>query len=140
VTRPLSQAGHLAGLAAANKVFVKKVKEVTAAMPTGGKSGNVGSRKIPPTVISYVRGGIGYVNAGGPGGLSAPNAYMFEVPDRRHPLFAHGPRGTDGWKKWYDQKYIPFLEIAADAAEDDAVEAYLNAALDVWIKEAGLNR
>lgn len=128
MTHPVSGAGDVAGIAAAAALIADKAKEITAAMP---------SKKIPKTIISYVRGGIGYINAGGPGGRSAPNAYMFETPGARHPLFAHGPRGTDGWRHWYDQPYRPFLEDAAEISGQAAADVYAEVAISIWAKETG---
>lgn len=124
----ISGAGEAAGLKKASEILAKAVKAKAAAMP---------SKKIPPSVKSYVRAGIGYVSAGGVGGKEAPNAYMFEEYGARHPLFAKGPRGTDGWKHWYDQPYRPFMEEAIEAAADKAAEAFADEVLDIWTKESG---
>ena len=128
MARPVSRTGDELGLEKAAEVIRDKAKEITTAMP---------SKKIPPTIISYVRGGVAYVNAGGPGGQDAPNAYMFEEYGARHPLFAHGPRGTDGWRHWYEQPYRPFLEEAAEAAGQEAADVYADVAIAVWAKESG---
>lgn len=110
----LSGSYYTAGMRAATAIVADAIRTVAAAMP---------SKKIPPTVAHYVRNGIGYVSAGGPGGRVAPNAYMFETPGARHPFFApvgswmylHGP--------WYTQPYRPFMEEGAAIAHDDAAEA-----------------
>lgn len=124
----ISDAGDLAGLREATKLIAAAAKTLSAAMP---------SKKIPPSIRSYVRAGIGYVSAGGAGGQQAPNAYMFETIGARHPLFAHGPRGTDGWKHWYDQPYRPFLEDAAEAVGQAAADVYADEAIAIWAKESG---
>lgn len=124
----VSGAGDIAGLKRAAELIKEAAKGTAGAIP---------SKKIPPTIIAYVRGGIGYVNAGGPGGKTAPNAYMFEELGARHPLFAHGPKGTDGWRHWYDQPYRPFLEEAAEAVGDKAAEVYADTAIAIWAKESG---
>lgn len=103
----------VAGMRAATAHMADVIAAVATAMP---------SKKIPPTVRSYVRMGVGYIGAGGPGGRVAPNAYMFETPGARHPFFAkvgswryiHGP--------WYTQPYRPFMEAGAEIAHDDAAE------------------
>lgn len=127
MTRPLSDAGDKAGLAVAAATIRDKIKQVAAAMP---------SKKIPPTLRSYVRGGIGYVAAGGPQGRTAPNAAMFETEGARHPLFAHGPKGTDGWRNWYDQPYRPFMEEGAEISAQDAAEKFADTAIAIWAKES----
>jgi hypothetical protein len=124
----ISNLGIEAGLKAAGEVLVKAIKAKAAAMP---------SKKIPGTVKSYVRGGVGYINAGGPGGRTAPNAYMFETYGARHPLFAHGPRGTDGWKNWYDQPYRPFMEEGVEASLNEAAETFADTAIEVMAAEGG---
>ena len=124
----LTGAGDVAGLKRAAAIIAEAAKVTASEIP---------SKKIPPTIRSYVRAGIGYVTAGGTGGQEAPNAYMFETIGARHPLFAHGPRGTDGWKHWYDQPYRPFLEDAAEIAASQAADAYADAAIAVWAKESG---
>lgn len=114
-----SGAFFTAGMKAATAIIADSIRTVAGAMP---------SKKIPPTVRHYVRGGVGYVGAGGPGGRVAPNAYMFETPGARHPFFAkvgsyryiHGP--------WYTQPYRPFMETGAAIAEGAAAEALA----EVW--------
>jgi hypothetical protein len=103
----------VAGMRAATAHIAQVIKAVASAMP---------SKKIPPTVVSYVRRGIGYVSAGGPGGRVAPNAYMFETPGARHPYFA--PVGSYRYlhEPWYTQPYRPFMETGAEIAHDDAAE------------------
>jgi hypothetical protein len=123
----VSPLGDREGIAAGAALIRDKAKVISGTF----------SKKIPPTIISYVRNNIGYVNAGGPGGQVAPNAYMFETLGARHPLFAHGPRGTDGWRHWYDQPYRPFLEDAAEAVGQEAAEAYADVAIGIWAKESG---
>jgi len=49
----------IAGMRAATAIIADSIKTVATAMP---------SKKIPPTVRWYMRGAIGYVGAGGPGG------------------------------------------------------------------------
>jgi hypothetical protein len=118
---PLTDAGENAGLARAAEIIADKAKEITTAMP---------SKKIPPTIRSFIRAGIAYVSAGGTGGQEAPNAYMFETEGARHPLFGNK-------RHWYDQPFRPFLEEAAEIAGDDAAEAYADITIGVWAKESG---
>lgn len=103
----------IAGMRAATAHIADVIKAVATAMP---------SKKIPPTVRSYVRMGVGYVSAGGPGGRVAPNAYMFETPGARHPYFAR----VGSWRylhhPWYTQPYRPFMEEGAAIAHGDAEE------------------
>lgn len=101
------------GMRAATAYIADVIKAVAAAMP---------SKKIPPTVVSYVRTNIGYVSAGGPGGRTAPNAYMFETPGARHPFFAHVGTWRYQHGPWYTQPYRPFMETGAAIAHDDAAE------------------
>jgi hypothetical protein len=117
----VSPAGEIAGLERAAEIIAEAVKAAAEALP---------SKKIPPTVRSYVRAGIGYVTAGGTGGQEAPNAHMFETPGARHPLFGNK-------KHWYNQPYRPFMEEGAEAAADEAAEAYADATIGVWAKESG---
>lgn len=125
----LSSAGETVGLRKAAAIIAEAVKAKAEAIP---------SRKIPPTVRSFVRAGIGYVTAGGTGGQQAPNAYMFEELGARHPLFAQGPKGTGGgWKHWYEQPYRPFMEEGAEVAADAAAEAFADEAIAIWAKESG---
>lgn len=121
MTKPISMAGENAGLKEAADIIRDVAKEITAAMP---------SKKIPPTIISFVRGGVAYVNAGGPGGKTAPNAYMFETIGARHPLFGDK-------RHWYDQPYRPFLEDAAEIAGQAAANAYADIAISTWARESG---
>jgi hypothetical protein len=107
------------GMRAATAIIADSIKTVATAMP---------SKKIPPTVQSYVRGGIGYVTAGGPGSRLAPNAYMFETPGARHPFFARVGSWNYIHGRWYTQPYRPFMEIGAMAAHDAAAEALM----EVW--------
>jgi hypothetical protein len=80
------------------------------------------SKRIPASV-KIIGGTSGlWVNAGGPDGSEAPNAYPFEQ-GVRHPLFGMTGRGdakdrtTPGHKgHWYPQPHIPFLEEGAEAA------------------------
>ena len=138
----LSIAGDRAGLRAAAKVIATAAKKIVRERPNSTRS-YIGSKKIPPTIKSYLTAGFGpdrtiaYVSAGGAGGLEAPNAYMFETKGARHPLFAHGPPGTDGWLNWYDQPFFPFLEEAAEAAGQDACEKYADIAIQIWARESG---
>lgn len=125
---PLSDSGDLVGLRKAAAIIAGATRIAATDMP---------SKKIPPTIKWYIRAGVAYVQAGGVGGQMAPNAYMFETLGARHPLFAHGPRGTDGWKHWYDQPYRPFMEEAAEASADAAAEAYGDAAIAIWARESG---
>lgn len=72
-------------------------------------------------------GGSVFIAAGAHGGKWGwvpVNAWMFETPDSWHPLFAHGPRGTDGWRHWYVQPYRPFLEMAAETTGQEAAEVF----------------
>jgi hypothetical protein len=124
----LTDAGDQAGLEAAVEVFADSVRFTAERLP---------SKKIPPTVKGFVRAKVGYVQAGGQGGKQAPNAAMFETPGARHPLFAKGPRGTDGWKHWYDQPFRPFMEEAVVAALDEAADVYADTAIAVWMAESG---
>lgn len=92
------------------------------------------SRRIPGTIhVEKSFDGTVSVVAGGP---AAPNAIMFETLGARHPLFAHGPRGTDGWRHWYTQPYRPFLEEAAQRAAQDACNKFADEIipdlLDAW--------
>lgn len=92
------------------------------------------SRRIPRSIrVSLDSRGVN-VQAGGP---SAPQARMFETPGARHPLFAHGPRGTDGWRHWYTQPYRPFLEQAAEARGQDACEVYADEVIPELLREFG---
>lgn len=68
------------------------------------------------------------VSAGGP---DAPEAVMFEEPRARHPLF-----GND--KYWYDQPHRPFLEEAAEAKADEAMQAYADELIPQLLDENGL--
>lgn len=122
----VSEAGHLAAIRAASRVIEDHVWEAARTMPT--KSGT--HRKIPPSVSSYVRSGIGYVTAGGRGGQQAPNAAMFETPGARHPLFGDK-------KHWYTQPYRPFMEEGAEAGLDDAANVYADICIQTWCKETG---
>lgn len=117
----VSAAGDNEGLKKAAKVIESAVRRKAEAM---------GSQKIPPTVTSYVRAGVGYVAAGGAGGLEAPNAAMFETPGARHPLF-----GDD--HHWYTQPYRPFMEEGAEEAGDEAAQVYADEAIAIWAKESG---
>lgn len=140
--RGLTMAGDRRGLAAAADVIARAAKRITREMPVRWTPGP-GSRKIPRTIDSYLTADFGegrtiaYVSAGGAGGLEAPNAYMFETKGARHPLFAHGPKGTDGWLNWYTQPYRPFLEEAAERAGQDACERYADVAIQIWARESG---
>ena len=139
---PISITGDRMGLREAAKVIAKRAKRITRTMRVKWTPGP-GSRKIPKTIDSYLAAGFGegrtiaYVSAGGAGGLEAPNAYMFETKGARHPLFAHGPPGTDGWLNWYTQPYRPFLEEAAEQAGQEACEKYADIAIQVWARESG---
>jgi hypothetical protein len=62
---------------------------------------------------------------------------MFETYGARHPLFAHGPRGTDGWKNWYDQPYRPFMEEGVEASLNEAAETFADTAIEVMAAEGG---
>jgi len=138
----ISIQGDRMGLRAAAGVIARKAKEIVRARPNSTRP-YIGSKKIPPSIQSYLTAGfseartIAYVSAGGPGGQQAPNAYMFETKGARHPLFAHGPPGTDGWLNWYDQPFFPFLEEAAEQAGQDACERYADIAIQVWARESG---
>src|SRR5580765_1227530 len=121
--RLLSSAGEEAGIKAACGVFVTAIKATAAALP---------SKKIPPTVRSYLRTGIGYVSAGGTGGRVAPNAYMFEEYGARHPLFGNK-------RHWYDQPYRPFMEEGVEVSLDEAAEAFADAVQAVWEAEDHLS-
>jgi hypothetical protein len=121
-----SDAAHSRALKLGCETLARMAWKITTAMP---------SEKIPPTIRAVVRGGIGYVNAGGPGGKEAPNAAMFETLNARHPLFAHGPRGTDGWRHWYVQPYRPFLEEAWEVAGQDACDVYADNLIAAWKAE-----
>ena len=138
----LSIAGDRAGLREAAKVIAREAKRIVRARPNSTRP-YIGSKKIPRTITSYLTAGfseerkIAYVSAGGAGGLEAPNAYMFETKGSRHPLFAHGPPGTDGWLNWYDQPFFGFLEEAAEKAGQDACERYADVAIPIWARESG---
>lgn len=140
--RGLTMLGDRRGLSAAATVIARAAIRITRAMPVRWTPGP-GSRSIPPTINSYLTADFGegrtiaYVSAGGPGGLAAPAAYMFETPGARHPLFAHGPPGTDGWLNWYTQPYRPFLEEAAEQAGQTACEVYADTAIQIWARESG---
>jgi len=138
----LSITGDRMGLREAAKVIAREAKEIVRARPNSTRE-YTGSRKIPRTIDSYLTAGfapdrtIAYVSAGGTGGMEAPNAWMFETKGARHPLFAHGPPGTDGWLNWYTQPFFPFLEEAAERAGQDACEKYADIAIQVWARESG---
>ena len=139
---PIGITGDRMGLREAAKVIARAIKQAAREMPVKWTPGP-GSRKIPRTVDSYLAAGFGegrtiaYVSAGGAGGLEAPNAYMFETKGARHPLFAHGPPGTDGWLNWYTQPYRPFMEEGAEKSAQDACEKYADIAIQVWARESG---
>jgi hypothetical protein len=88
------------------------------------------SKKIPATIKSYIRAGIGYISAGGVGGREAPNAYMFEEQGARHPLFGNR-------KHWYEQPYRPFMEEGIEISLDEAADAFADAAIATMAAEAG---
>jgi hypothetical protein len=117
----ISNSGNTAGLKAAAEFLAEKMAQKAAELP---------SKKIPPTLKSYVRGEVGYINAGGTGGSEAMNAYMFETPGARHPLFGNR-------KHWYGQEYRPFMEEAAEEFGDEAAQIYADAAIEVWKEEGG---
>jgi hypothetical protein len=138
----ISIQGDRMGLRAAANIIARKAKEIVRQRPNSTRA-YIGSKKIPRTINSYLTAGfsenrtIAYVSAGGAGGLEAPNAYMFETRGARHPLFAHGPPGTDGWLHWYDQPFFGFLEDAAEQAGQEACERYADIAIQVWARESG---
>lgn len=80
---------------------------------------------------------------GGQWGWTPIHAWMFEEPHSgsipKHPLFAHGPRGTDGWEHWYYQPYRPFMEEAAAASADAAMRVYARIAIDEAAAENGFH-
>src|SRR5580700_10862640 len=51
----------------------------------------------------------------------------------RHPLFAHGPRGTDGWLNWFNtnQRHPERTHFMEKAAED-AVQLAAEKFADAW--------
>jgi hypothetical protein len=114
-----SGAFFTAGMRAATAIISDSIRTTAAAMP---------SAKIPPTVRWYMRGNIGYVGAGGPGGRVAPAAYMFETPGARHPFFARVGTWRYLHHKWYTQPYRPFMEVGFDVARGDASQALM----EVW--------
>lgn len=126
MTHPVTEAGHLAGIKAAAAVIEDYVWKQAREMVT--KTGT--AKKIPPTVRSYVRMGIGYVAAGGRGGRAAPNAAMFETPGARHPLFGNK-------KHWYEQPYRPFMEEGAERGASEAADVYADVTIGIWLKETG---
>jgi hypothetical protein len=87
------------------------------------------SRKIPAAMKVYLGPGsdVCFIAAGSPTGRwgwTPVNAWMFEEMGSRHPLFAHGPKRTDGWLNWYGMPYRPFMEEAAETSAQAAAEVY----------------
>lgn len=88
---------------------------------------------IAAVTRTYTRGNVGFVSPGSPGGKwgwEPINAWMFETPGARHPLF--GDR-----ERWYAQPYRPFLEQAAEVSADEAAQKYLDKTVDGWARELG---
>lgn len=110
---------YAARLREAAEIIAIKAREISASF----------SKRIPTSIV--VRGGTGgvWIEAGGPGGSIAPNAYPFET-GARHPLFGDT-------KHWYPQPKRPFLIEAGDAAIEQAAEAF-SQVFDDWCEELDL--
>jgi len=126
--------GNSEGLGPAADIFVKAIAAAAAKFST----------EIPPSVHKYRTHDFYWVSAGWARGewhWTPIHAWMFDEPHAgsipKHPLFAHGPRGTDGWKNWYYQPYRPFMEEGMYAALDAAESAYADAWIATWAAENG---
>lgn len=103
------------------------------------------STRIPPAIKVFATSSDSVnINGGSPGGKwgwTPIHAWMFSEPHSasvpKHPLFASGPRGTDGWKYWYYQPYRPFLDEAAEAKSQEAAEAYADVAFPMYARAYG---
>jgi hypothetical protein len=88
------------------------------------------AKKTPASMRLSVRSSTATatISAGGP---SAPAAVMFETPRARHPLFGNE-------EHWYYQPYRPFLEQAAEAKSDDAMQAFADDIIDQMLNDSGI--
>lgn len=88
------------------------------------------STRIPASTRVTVSTGYAEISSGGP-------AIFFETPNSRHPLFATGPKGTGRWKYWYKQPYRPFLEQAAEAQGEAAMQQYADVMFEQFCRKYG---
>jgi hypothetical protein len=59
--------------------------------------------------------------------------------NKRHPLFAHGPRGTDGWRHWYSENQRNPARTDWDLrAVDRAYETALINFADAWLDRVAI--
>jgi hypothetical protein len=93
---------------------------------TIGKKTHTG--KIAASIEVSVRGSKATISAGGP---SAPAAAMFEKAGARHPLFGNE-------EHWYTQPYRPFLEEAAEAKAEEAMQAYADEMIPKLLDDSGI--
>lgn len=125
---------------------LKKAANVIKDAARGTAASMANSTRIPDRMnvqINY-SGGYANIRAGIPGGKygwTPIHAWMFEEPHAgripKHPLFAHGPRGTDGWRYWYYQPYKPYMETAAEESASAAAQVYADEMLDYFARKFG---
>jgi hypothetical protein len=75
------------------------------------------SKRIPATVNVRVSNANSKATIAA-GGVEAPSAFFAEKPKNRAPAFGHMK------SKWHFTGYHPFLEEAAEAKADEAMQAY----------------
>ncbi len=116
---------------AMKRAYALRLREAAEIIAIKARAISAGfSKRIPISIV--VRGGTGrvWIEAGGPDGSIAPNAYPFET-GARHPLF--GSKTAP----WYPQPKRPFLIEAGEAAIEQAAEAF-SQVFDDWCKELDL--